>query len=366
MKRAHSRVVLASGGDVAFGEMLVRLPLSPQDHDVVSLCSEVAGWSDELLVRPKAKAKGKAIASPAGSSAGGSRIALALRMGPPRAPSHHVAPSHVAASHVATSHVAAAIPEPKAVAVAPTSHGAPVAVASVAVPPPVALIAQAPVAFRGPPVAPHRAAVTVDQLLDEARSKAGPPAPSHHDAALADPIPIASSPGENRVDRVDRPICAICQDHISDNPAENMCLPCGHVFHAECTGRLRQVAEQQGRYLPANYCSFRCHESNQIQNHLASNNAGGDGASNDGGEVVCVFCTQRIMLDADDSGSFPCGHRYHRVCGNGPGRDLCPYRCHQFPGPHGNVADPSIANADANANAAAVEQDRQEIEELFS
>ena len=49
----------------------------------------------------------------------------------------------------------------------------------------------------------------------------------------------------------------------------------------------------------------------------------------------------------------------------GPGRDLCPYRCHQFPGPHGNVADPSIANADANANAAAVEQDRQEIEELF-
>ena len=238
MKRAHSRVVLASGGDVAFGEMLVRLPLSPQDHDVVSLCSEVAGWSDELLVRPKAKAKGKAIASPAGSSAGGSRIALALRMnGPPRAP-----------SHVATSHVAAAIPEPKAVAVAPTSHGAPVAVAPVAVPPPVALIAPAPVAFRGPPVAPHRAAVTVDQLLDEARSKAGPPAPSHHDAALADPIPIASSPGENRVDRVDRPIRAIRQDHISDNPAENMCLPCGHVFHAECTGRLRKVAEQQGRY----------------------------------------------------------------------------------------------------------------------
>ena len=65
MKRAHSRVVLASGGEVAFGEMLVRLPLSPQDHDIVSFCSEVAGWSDELLVRPKA------IASPAGSSAGG-------------------------------------------------------------------------------------------------------------------------------------------------------------------------------------------------------------------------------------------------------------------------------------------------------
>ena len=38
---------------------------------IVSFCSEVAGWSDELLVRPKAKAKGKAIASPAGSSAGG-------------------------------------------------------------------------------------------------------------------------------------------------------------------------------------------------------------------------------------------------------------------------------------------------------
>ena len=88
MRRAHSRVVLASGGDVAFGEMLVRLPLSPQDHDVVSLCSEVAGWSDDLMARPKAKAKAKAaIASSA--SPGGSRIALALRVNPP--PSHAVA-----------------------------------------------------------------------------------------------------------------------------------------------------------------------------------------------------------------------------------------------------------------------------------
>ena len=91
------------GGDVAFGEMLVRLPLSPQDHDVVSLCSEVAGWSDELLIRPKAKAKGKAIASPAPSS-GGSPIALALRMGsppPPVAPPPVVVASHVAEPKVA-------------------------------------------------------------------------------------------------------------------------------------------------------------------------------------------------------------------------------------------------------------------------
>ena len=49
MKRAHRSIVLSSGGDIAFGEMLVRLPLSPQDHDVVSLCSEVAGWTDEFL-----------------------------------------------------------------------------------------------------------------------------------------------------------------------------------------------------------------------------------------------------------------------------------------------------------------------------
>ena len=60
MKRAHSRVVLAMGGEVAFAEMLERLPLSPQDHDIINLSAEVAGWSDDLMARPKAKAKAKA------------------------------------------------------------------------------------------------------------------------------------------------------------------------------------------------------------------------------------------------------------------------------------------------------------------
>ena len=89
------------------------LPLSPQDHDVVSLCSEVAGWTDDLMARPKAKAKGKAIASPA--SAGGNRIALALRVNAP--PSHAVAPPppspHVASLRASPSNamaVAAAAP----------------------------------------------------------------------------------------------------------------------------------------------------------------------------------------------------------------------------------------------------------------
>ncbi len=64
------------------------------------------------------------------------------------------------------------------------------------------------------------------------------------------------------------------------------------------------------------------------------------------------------MTDADDYQEFPCGHKYHRVCGNGRGRDLCPYRCHQHPAPD-QPEDPSNVNA-------AVEHDRQEIEELFN
>ena len=89
MKRAHSRVVLAMGGEVAFAEMLERLPLSPQDHDIINLSTEVAGWSDDLMARPKAKAKAKANAagSPAAPPVASSRIGLALHRRPqPRGP----------------------------------------------------------------------------------------------------------------------------------------------------------------------------------------------------------------------------------------------------------------------------------------
>lgn len=363
MKRAHARVTLASGGDIAFGEMLVRLPLSPQDHDVVSLCSEVAGWTDDLMARPKAKAKGKAIASPA--SAGGNRIALALRVNAP--PSQAVAPPppspHVASLRASPSNAMA------------VAAAAPVAFNANAVPAPVAFNAMRPVVgpmmMRPPP--PSHQRPTVDQLLDEARSKAPAPPPSNN-AAPVDPVPLQAP----EVSNDDRPICAICQDHLSSDPSENVCLPCGHVFHSECTGRLRQVADQQGRYLPPNYCSFRCHESNQVA--AAANNGGvpadhggvapaadhvapAPANNGQGGGALCVFCAQAID-ESDESQvfQFPCGHKCHRICGNGPGRDLCPYRCHQFP-----VQNQQVANeANEAAVEAAVERDRQEIEELFN
>ena len=103
MKRAHSRVVLAMGGEVAFAEMLERLPLSPQDHDIINLSAEVAGWSDDLMARPKAKAKAKAAAGlPAAPPVASSRIGLALHRRPQVPP---VAPAESNGAAVASSSV---------------------------------------------------------------------------------------------------------------------------------------------------------------------------------------------------------------------------------------------------------------------
>ena len=98
------------------------------------------------------------------------------------------------------------------------------------------------------------APLTVDQLLDEARAKAPGGAP-HAPAPIEDANPphVPNAP--------ERPMCCICQDFVSEDPNANTCPPCGHVFHADCVRRLREVADQQGRILPENYCSFRCHES---------------------------------------------------------------------------------------------------------
>ena len=105
-----------------------------------------------------------------------------------------------------------------------------------------------PVRMNMPPPRPR----SVDQLLDEARAKAPGGAPNA-------PAPIEDAP--HVPNPPERPMCCICQDFVSEDPNENTCPPCGHVFHAECVRRLREVADQQGRILPENYCSFRCHES---------------------------------------------------------------------------------------------------------
>ena len=242
MKRAHSRVVLAMGGEVAFAEMLERLPLSPQDHDIISLSAEVAGWSDDLMARPKAKAKAKAAGSPA-PPVGSSRIGLALHRRPqvpPVAPaeSNGAAVASSSVMPVAVASIAAKSPPPQG----PPPQG----------PPQPPLSNAPPVRMNMPPPRPPPPARSVDQLLDEARAKAPGGAPNV--APIGDAPHVPNNPPE-------RPMCCICQDYVSEDPNENTCPPCGHVFHAECVRRLREVADQQGRILPENYCSFRCHES---------------------------------------------------------------------------------------------------------
>ena len=214
--------------------------LSPQDHDIINLSTEVAGWSDDLMARHKAKAKAKANA--AGSPAppvASSRIGLALHRRPQVPP---VAPSDSNGAAVASN-------------VTPVASDLNVRVVSNAAksPPP-----QGPPQHRmnmpppRPPPPAVAAPLTVDQLLDEARAKAPGGAPNA-------PAPIEDAP--HVPNAPERPMCCICQDFVSEDPNENTCPPCGHVFHADCVRRLREVADQQGRILPENYCSFRCHES---------------------------------------------------------------------------------------------------------
>ena len=75
MKRAYLRVVMSHGGE-AFEAILQRLPLSPQDHHVTALASEVAGWSEQFLERPKAK--GRATAKSNQGQGQGADVGLAL------------------------------------------------------------------------------------------------------------------------------------------------------------------------------------------------------------------------------------------------------------------------------------------------
>ena len=303
MKRAHSRVVLAMGGDVAFAEMLERLPLSPQDHDIISLSSEVAGWSDDLMARPKAKAKSKAagIAGPPPPVAA-SRIGLALHrrpqvpasnvpmaVPPPPAPAGAAPSNSIGLAAVPKSPPAPIQQMPPAASHPPVQvHAAahPPVQVHAAVHPPVQVHAAAhpPVqvhAAAHPPVQVHAAALhpppvqvrpppanrTVDDLLDEARAKA--PAPDAPPPIMAAESHEAGGPdshgarGPDSHGPAERPMCCICQDMVSADPGENTCSPCGHVFHSECIHRLREVAEAQGRFLPAAYCPYRCHESNE-------------------------------------------------------------------------------------------------------
>ena len=61
-------------------------------HDIINLSIDVAGWSDDLMARPKAKAKASAAGSPAPPVAS-SRIGLALHRRPQVPPSaSNVAP----------------------------------------------------------------------------------------------------------------------------------------------------------------------------------------------------------------------------------------------------------------------------------
>ena len=230
MKRAHSRVVLAMGGEVAFAEMLERLPLSPQDHDIINLSAEVAGWSDDLMARPKAKAKAKAAAGlPAAPPVASSRIGLALHRRPQVPP---VAPAESNGAAVASSSVMPVASDPNVRVVSNAAKSPPPQGPLPQGPPQPPLSNAPPVRMNMPPPRPR----SVDQLLDEARAKAPGGAPNA-------PAPIEDAP--HVPNPPERPMCCICQDFVSEDPNENTCPPCGHVFHAECVRRLREVADQR-------------------------------------------------------------------------------------------------------------------------
>ena len=263
MKRAYLRVVMSHGGQEAFEAILQRLPLSPQDHHVTALASEVAGWSEQFLERPRAK--GRATAKSNQGQGQGADIGLALMsaaarpksapapMPPPPAP---VRPSS-SDQQTATPAPVAVSPAPVPVAVSPAPVAvspAPVAGSPVVVrpkaPPQPHMQPIAPVENRGadghlanpqpPPPAPAAPLRVVD-LLEQARAK-----------AVAG-VRSEEAPGQES----NEIICSICQYPIDPaNWRENLSLPCGHVYHESCH---REMIEQSGGRLPPDECPIgRC------------------------------------------------------------------------------------------------------------
>lgn len=249
---------MSHGGKEAFEAILQRLPLSPQDHHVIALASEVAGWSEHFLERPKAK--GRAMAKSNQGQGEGVDIGLALMsaaarpkaapspMPPPPAPRLAgssdqqtagtpapvpVAPAPLPVNPVVVPVTPAPVVLPKA---PPQPHMMQSGAGQLANPPPVAVVSQPP---QPPPPAP--APLRVVDLLEQARAKAVAGMRSEE------------APGQES----NEIICSICQYPIDPaNGRENLALPCGHVYHEVCH---REMIEQSGGRLPPDECPIgRC------------------------------------------------------------------------------------------------------------
>ena len=277
MKRAYLRVVMSHGGQEGFEAILQRLPLSPQDHHVTALASEVAGWSEQFLERPKAK--GRATAKSNQGQGQGADIGLALMSAaarPKSAPAPMLPPP--APVRPSSSDRQTAIPAPVATSPAPVAVSpAPVAVspAPVAVSP--APVAGSPVVVRpmAPPQPHMQPIASVDNRVADGHlanplpvavvsEPPQPPPPAPAPLRVVDLLERARAKAVAGIRSEEAPgqesneiICSICQYPIDPaNWRENLSLPCGHVYHESCH---REMIEQSGGRLPPDECPIgRC------------------------------------------------------------------------------------------------------------
>ena len=185
LQKAHERV-LRSQGQVAFSEMLARLPLSPCDDAVETIAKELGSSSTQ---QQASQSKAPPPRRPAAVAAPGPGIEAQPVVAPRAAAPLRVVPGPRA-------------PPPNAAAARPAAAAMPEAPVPVPLPAPVA--AEAP---------EENAGGIVQEVV----------APE------------------------DRPICAICQDFM-DGPesGEVEAFPCGHAFHSICIAQWKRAANLVG------------------------------------------------------------------------------------------------------------------------
>lgn len=211
LQKAHERV-LRSQGQVAFSEMLARLPLSPCD-DAVEIIAKELGWDDSFMTQSRANLP-----------------ISTTRLRPPL--NNRQVPEMFAASQ-------SKAPPPR---------------------PPAAVAAPGPGIEAQPVVAPRAAAplrVVPGPRAPPPNAAAARPAAAMPEAPVPVPLPApvaAETPEENAggivqevVAPEDRPICAICQDFM-DGPesGEVEAFPCGHAFHSICIAQWKRAANLVG------------------------------------------------------------------------------------------------------------------------
>ena len=215
LQKAHERV-LRSQGQVAFGEMLARLPLSPCDDAVETIAREL-GWDDSFMTQSRAN------------------LPIATtRLRPPL--NNRQVPEMFGA--VASQSKA---PPPRR----PAGVAAPGA--GIEAQPVVALVLQLRCVLCLGPRAPPPNAAAARPAAAAAMPEAPVPVPLPAPVAAEAPEEIAGGVVQEVVAPEDRPICAICQDFM-DGPesGEVEAFPCGHAFHSICIAQWKRAANLVG------------------------------------------------------------------------------------------------------------------------